>query len=223
MSCLTDLIFLLKGLIFCHECGYPLATINRRPASGEDRLFFVCRTYQRFTKAGVCSCHSIKEKDVTDAVIAKTKEICAAYLNPDELLPVAQQTLEEAQQADSADTEIRSLQSKIESMTANLDKMYMDKLAGILTETDFMRIYQKIKFDRAQLEEKLKVLLEQRQEPIKADEQARKYVQDFLESGVASREMLVSLIERVELSEDKQVYIKYRFKALDDLLIKSSS
>ena len=67
------------------------------------------------------------------------------------------------------------------------------------------------------------MLLEQRQEPIKADEQARKYVQDFLESGVASREMLVSLIERVELSEDKQVYIKYRFKALDDLLIKSSS
>lgn len=215
--------FLLKGLIFCHECGYPLATINRPPVSGEDRLFFVCRTYQRFTKAGVCSCHSIKEKDVTDAVIAKTKEICAAYLNPDKLLPMAQRIVEKAQQQDSLDTEIRSLQSKIESMTANLDKMYMDKLTGILTETDFMRIYLKIKSDRTQLEEKLKALLEQRQAPAKADEQAMRYVQEFLESGITSREMLVSLIERVELSEDKQVYIKYRFKALDDLLIQSSS
>lgn len=53
--------FLLKGLIFCHECGYPLATLNRNNAAGEERLFFVCRTYQRFTKTGVYTCHSIKE------------------------------------------------------------------------------------------------------------------------------------------------------------------
>lgn len=53
--------FLLKGLIFCHECGYPLAVLNRRNAKGEESLYFVCRTYQRFTKAGVCTCHAIKE------------------------------------------------------------------------------------------------------------------------------------------------------------------
>lgn len=28
--------FLLKGLIFCHECGYPLAVLNRKNARGED-------------------------------------------------------------------------------------------------------------------------------------------------------------------------------------------
>ncbi len=81
--------FLLKGLIFCHECGYPLAVLNRKNAMGEDVLYFVCRTYQRFTKAGVCSSHSIKEKTVTDAVIDKVREVCRAYLNPDELLPGA--------------------------------------------------------------------------------------------------------------------------------------
>ena len=36
--------FLLKGLIFCHECGYPLAVLNRKNARGEDVLYFVCRT-----------------------------------------------------------------------------------------------------------------------------------------------------------------------------------
>ena len=75
--------FLLKGLIFCHECGYPLATLNRKNAAGEERLFFVCRTYQRFTKAGVCTCHSIKEQTVTEAVLAKVREVCQAYLNAD--------------------------------------------------------------------------------------------------------------------------------------------
>ena len=215
--------FLLKGLIFCHECGYPLATLNRKNAAGEERLFFVCRTYQRFTKAGVCTCHSIKEQTVTDAVIAKVREICEAYLNPDELFSMAQHAVEEAQKHDGVEAEIQSVQSKIESMTTNLDKMYMDKLAGILAESDFQRIYLKVKTDRTQLEEKLKSLQAQQKEPVKTEQQARELVNRFLESPFASREMLVSLIERVELSEEKHVYIKFRFKELDDLLIQSSS
>ena len=213
----------MKGLIFCHECGYPLATINRPPVSGEDRLFFICRTYQRFTKAGVCSCHSIKEKDVTDAVLAKVRQICEAYLDPDELLPIAQKAVEDAERADSLEAEIQSIQSKIESMTANLDRMYMDKLAGILAETDFQRIYLKVKEDRTKLEEKLKSLQEQREAPVKPETQARELVQRFLDSACVSKELLFSLIERVELSEEKHVYIKFRFKELDDLLIQSSS
>ena len=120
--------FLLKGLIFCHECGYPLAVLNRKNAKGEDVLYFVCRTYQRFTKAGVCTCHSIKEKTVTDAVIAKVREVCQAYLNPDELLPVAQEAVENAGKQSSLESELQALQSKIDSLTANLDRMYTDRL-----------------------------------------------------------------------------------------------
>lgn len=102
--------FLLKGLIFCHECGYPLATLNRKNAAGEERLFFVCRTYQRFTKAGVCTCHSIKEQTVTEAVLAKVREVCQAYLNADTLLPMAEKAVEAARAADRTDTEIQALQ-----------------------------------------------------------------------------------------------------------------
>ena len=207
--------FLLKGLIFCHECGYPLATINRPPVSGEDRLFFVCRTYQRFTKAGVCTCHSIKEQTVNEAVLTKVRQVCQAYLNPDELLPIARQAVEDAQKADSAEAEIQSLQNKIDTMTANLDKMYMDRLAGILSDSDFQRIYLKVKSDRGQLEEKLKTLKEQQQAPIKTEDQAKGLVQRFLDTADTNRELLVSLIERIELSEEKEIYIKFRFRELE--------
>ena len=215
--------YLLKGLIFCHECGYPLATINRPPVSGEDRLFFICRTYQRFTKAGVCTCHSIKEKDVTDAVLAKVRQICEAYLDPEELLPVAVQEIEDAETENSLAVEMQSIQSKIESMTANLDRMYMDKLAGILAEKDFQRIYQKLKEDRTKLEERLKELQEQVEQPMKPEIKARELVQRFLDNAYVSKELLFSLIERIELSEEKHVYIKFRFRELDDLLMQSGS
>lgn len=207
--------FLLKGLIFCHECGYPLATLNRKNAAGKERLFFVCRTYQRFTKAGVCTCHSIKEQTVTEAVIAKVREVCQAYLDPGKLLPMAQSCVEEAKATDTTEAEIQSLKGKIESMTAHLDSMYMDKLSGLLNEDDFQRIYLKVKSDRSKLESQLKELERRKESPVKAEDEARALVQRFVESACASRELLVSLIERVELSEDKQIYIKFRFKQLE--------
>ncbi len=207
--------FLLKGLIFCHECGYPLAVLNRKNAAGEDVLYFVCRTYQRFTKAGVCTCHSIKEKTVTDAVVAKVREVCEAYLDPAELLPVAQKAVEEAHKAESHEAETQALRGKIDSLTASLDRMYLDKLSGLLAEADFERIYQRIKLERSGLEEKLKELEQRRGSPAKGVGAAKELVERFLDSAFTSRELLVSLIERVELTEDKQIIIKFRFREME--------
>ena len=208
--------FLLKGLIFCHECGYPLAALNRKNAKGEDVLYFVCRTYQRFTKAGICTCHSIKEKTVTDAVVAKVREVCQAYLNPDELLPVAQEAVENARKQHSLETELQALQSKIDSLTANLDRMYTDRLSGLLPEADFQRIFSRIKLEREQLEEKRQELELRQKSPVRSEDRARELVQRFIETAGESRELLVSLIERVELTEDKEIIIKFRFAQLDE-------
>ena len=204
--------FLLKGLIFCHECGHPLAVLNRKNAAGEDVLYFVCRTYQRFTKAGVCTCHSIKEKTVTDAVIAKVREVCEACLNPRELLPMAQEAVEQAQKENALETEMQTLQSRIDSLTANLDRMYMDRLSGLLVEADFERIYSKVKLERSLLEEKRQELELRKKSPVPAEDRAKELVQRFVDTAFTSRELLVSLIERIELTEDKEIIIKFRFR-----------
>lgn len=208
--------FLLKGLIFCHECGYPLAVLNRKNAKGEDVLYFVCRTYQRFTKAGVCTCHSIKEKTVTDVVIAKVRKACQAYLNPDELFPVAREAVENARKQNGLEMELQALQSKIDSLTANLDRMYTDRLSGLLPEADFQRIFGRIKLERGQLKEKRQELELRQKSPVRSEDRARELVQRFIETAGESRELLVSLIERVELTEDKEIIIKFRFVQLDE-------
>ena len=105
--------FLLKGLIFCHECGYPLAVLNRKNAKGEDVLYFVCRTYQRFTKAGVCTCHSIKEQVVTQAVVERVRQVCRNYLQAEKLLPIAKQEIAKAQAEADHEKEIAALSGKL--------------------------------------------------------------------------------------------------------------
>lgn len=209
--------FLLKGLIFCHECGYPLAVMNRRNAAGEDRLFFVCRTYQRFTKAGVCSCHSIKEQTVTEAVIERTREVCEAYLNPERLRPIAAAAVAASGRVDGREEELSALHARIDSMTAHLDRMYMDRLNGLLADVDFERLYRRIKAERTALEEKLRELEAQKKTPVPIEDRARELVQQFLHCAFTSRELLVSLIERIELTESKEIIIRFRFHELETI------
>lgn len=208
--------FLLKGIIFCHECGYPLGVLNRKNRKGEDELYFVCRTYQRFTKDGVCTCHRVKEKTVTDAVIAKVREVCLEYLHPSDLLSIAERELEQARQRNTLEAEIQTIQKKMDLLTANLDRMYTDRLNGLLPEGDFQRIFTRIKREREQLEGRKKELELKKKSPVSQEDEAKELIQRFLETGGQNRELLVSLIERIELTADKEIIIKFRFPELDD-------
>jgi len=204
--------FLLKGLVFCHECGYPLAVINRKNTAGEDRLFFICRTYQRFPKSGVCSCHSIKEQAVTEAVLAKVREVCQAYLTEDTLLPAAKKAVETAGATERTEEAIRSLREKADTLTANLDQAYLDKLSGILEEADFQRITAKWKAERSGLEQACRVLCRKKETSANAEEEAAMLVRQFIEQACTRRELLTNLIERVELTQDRRLIIRFRFR-----------
>ena len=206
--------FLLKGLIFCHECGYPLGVLNRPNAKGEETLYFVCRTYQRFTKNSACTTHYIKEKTVTDAVIAKVREVCEGYLTAEALLPAAEKAVKEASQESKTAAEISALQNKSANLTEHLDRMYTDRLSGLLPEEDFQRTFTRIKDERAQLEERIKELQQQQKNPISQTERAKDLVQRYLDTACANRELLVSLIERIELTADREIIVKFRFAEL---------
>lgn len=133
--------YLLKGIVRCHECGQPLAVINRPNAKDEDVLYFICRTYQRFTKDSGCTCHCIRVDTVTDAVLQKADEVCRLYLYEEKLKQAAAQMLHKMEQSRDIQAEICTLDAKIGALTADMDRMYLDKLAGVLQQEDFLRIY----------------------------------------------------------------------------------
>ena len=66
------------------------------------------------------------------------------------------------------------------------------------------------------MEEKRQELELRQKSPVRSEDRARELVQRFVETAGESRELLVSLIEWVELTEDKKVIIKFRFAQLDE-------
>lgn len=156
----------------------------------------------------------MKEQTVTNAVIEKVREICQSYLQPEQLQSVAIAAMEQKQWQNHHALEMQTIQNKIRTLTIHLDKMYLDSLNGVLAESDFKRMYQRLKLERAALEEKGKELERMQQQPIASDMLAKKLVQSFLNTAYTNRAFLVSLIERIELTEQKQIRIKFRFPEL---------
>ena len=67
------------------------------------------------------------------------------------------------------------------------------------------------------LDEKKQELELRKKSPVRTEDRAKELVQRFMDSAFASRELLVSLIDRIELTEEKQVIIKFRFAELDEV------
>lgn len=202
--------YLLKGLVYCHECGYILGVINRKLAD-KDVLYFICRTHQRFTNLKKCSCHSIRVDLVTKAVLSKVLEICEKNINIAMAQELAEKEIEAYYKKISQEDTVKILSCKIDNLTNDLDKVYRDKLSGVLSENDFLRIYDKMKCERTTLIEKMDSKLSDAKNGINKKEKAKTLINKFLNSTEINKELIFSLIERVEVTSEKEVLIYFTF------------
>ena len=208
--------FPLKGIVFCKECGYPLATIKRTLSGGKSILYFICRTYQRFTQYHECTCHCVRVEDVSDAVVSEVRRICKNYLDcldTEKLTEKAQKQLQAELRKQGRD--ITALKTKMESIRMKIDNAYDDKLSGNIDNQTFQRIYAKLQEEEAAARTKLTELENSKKDnPSINEEKIKELVKRFIDSEDYTRELFVSLIEKIELSENKELDIHFKFPEL---------
>lgn len=209
--------FLLKGLIYCHECQKPLGVLKRKLAKDREVLYFVCRTYQRFTKDSACSCHCVRVEDVTNAVMEKVREICkqfASNLNLENITENATKQIQKELRKQGRD--IEALKSKLDIIQLKIDKAFDNKLSGLVDDDDFQRVYTSLKQEQKDLRNKIQALENSTNEDIILDiQRTKELVEAFLNAEEYSRDLIVSLIKRVELTANKELHIHFRFKELE--------
>ena len=102
----------------------------------------------------------------------------------------------------------------------------MDKLNGIISEEDYIRIYQKLIFDRTKLNiqkkeiEKNLNLAEKtltNKESIQTRQELEKLIDDFLKLEQIDKIYLYLLINKIEIDKDKKVYIYFNFSKLNNI------
>jgi hypothetical protein len=164
---------------------------------------------------GLCTLHSNNLEKVTDFVTQQIKQRCKEFLSKEEYAKIADKSMKKRlNDRFNLKNEIIILEKKIKDINKKIDRLFEDKYKGLFEDEDFTRVYSMQIQLRKDSECRIKQLKElEHKEGCLGD--INKLVKDFVESKEVTREMLVALVDKIEISESKEITIYYKFNVLN--------
>lgn len=199
---------LLDGLLYCGDCGHRISITSRRKK--DNRRYTMCNYYRTYMKQHLCTTHSNNYDKLEEVIINSLKEKCSNYINKEN---IKKQVKDELKNNKSNIKELTLLKNEIKRINEQLDEIYLDKLNKNITVEQFERIKQKLDLSLNIKEKEYQDLLQNSNNEIndKQNKQIDKYINDFLTMNNPSRELIVNLIDKIEIFDDKTINIKVCF------------
>lgn len=211
-----SLNILLRGLLVCKECGKKMGYSTAHYNNGEYmHIYTHCHTYQSLPKLKLCTPHCINYLKLENAVIAEVQNICQKYLDRKKCKQIIDDNNNNVQNEIELNKEKSNLAKAIEVLDFQIEKLYEDKLKGLINDNDFSRMYEKKVNERDSKNKRREELNTVKFERNVVDYE--KIIQDFLKKENVTAYMLNSLIEKIEIDQNKQVTIYYKFADLNTL------
>ena len=128
--------FLLDGLLVCYECKHKIGVKCKKPGL----YFMVCNNYRRNSKIGICTSHGFSYNSLEKQVLEYIRELFNKIdSNKIEL------NVQNGMTKYDYSKLLEKLQSEIKQVNDNIDKMYIDKLNGKVSEEMYNRVFNKKK------------------------------------------------------------------------------
>ena len=167
--------------------------------SNGKQSYLRCKLYADSGNQKLCTRHSVRLDQLIDLISERIRYYVQTYyqLDPADLQPqkdTRRETLEQEQ---------KSLSVQLEKRSQALKALYLDKVAGILSEEQFVELNQSFLQEKSRLERRLAVIGEELAERDCCEdrndlmEQAR----ELLKLETVPRELVVGLVEQIEIGE----------------------
>ena len=210
----------LRGLLVCKECGKKLGYGTAHFNNGKyTHIYTHCHTYRSLPKQKLCTPHVINYYKLEDAIFTEIQNVCQKYLDKKKMKEIIDISCKEQEKQIDINKEKSTLSKAIEVLDFQIQNLYEDKLKGLLKDNDFSKIYDKKVKERDLKEKQLQEL-----NNIKLEKQVIDYeknINDFLKKENITAYMLNSLIEKIEIDQNKKVTIYYKFADLNKLAMSS--
>ena len=175
-----------------------------------------CNTYAAMTRLKLCTPHSNNCEKLTNIVIDTVKERIKKYLDEEKFYELANNIKDKtAYKRNLLNNQINGFLNKISQMEKKIDLLYEDKINGTIGEDDFQRMYVNTLQKKEELKKSIEEL-EKDKEEASREIDLKKIVNNFTEMKEVNRELLVSLIDRITVTEDKKIKIYYKFSILNE-------
>lgn len=217
--------YLFRGLLYCYHCKRKLQIVLKKNSkrNAQSHPYITCSD----AKARGCYPLNINYEKFEKHIIYILKKICRIYADKEIFYSIYEKYQNKTLDIREGDKKkIEKIDKAIFDINNNLDKMYMDKLRGVLQEEDYIRISQKFNFERIKLNEK-KEELEQKlietedkiniKNKTKAEKELDELIKNFLKLENINKIYLYRLINKIEIDKDKNIYIYFNFSKLNSI------
>ncbi len=213
-----DVEYVLSNLVYCKDCGAKMTISYDKK---RDRISMNCNNYRKFSKYGFCFSHHINYRKLENTVFGKIGSISSKYINDkeefekiirEEYIDPKSELLKKIEQAEK---EVAKLERK-------QDSLYDDKFNGVISADTYQRLFnnttKEIDTYKGKID-KYKVDLSCIRGESNACADYLEIIQDFLEIKNPTKEMLNKIIEKIEITKDKEIEIHYRVKNAEKVLV----
>ena len=215
---------IFAGLLKCDKCGYALSIAS----PGYEKGFYMCNTYRKKGPLR-CSKHYIKYSEIYEAVLKDIQEVTSIIYNDEETFvkmvidKVGESAILEQKRIAK---EISDLEQRIADLDVRFERMYDDRLNGMLSDSRFKDMSAKCEEEQARSRDKIDELREWLASHKADEENARLLVSKVKELSVIKeldREILNRLVysiiigDRIKTSEGVKQSIRINYKFLGEL------
>ncbi len=211
---------IFAGLLKCDKCRSAVSLSSGRP--GEE--YYTCNTYKKKGKLR-CSSHYLRYDEVYKAVLADIRDTLREVRRDKEafveaVLKHIDNTA--TKQRSQLEREARELKKRVDDLEARFDRMYEDRLNGLLSDRKFKELADKTEAEqeaaRARLTEVMSIL--------EGNDDSRERIEDFAERVLKyteidrlDREILNTLVDTIIIGDRIQtedgvsqtITVNYRF------------
>lgn len=200
------------GRIFCGDCGAP--AVRKTVRSGKKQyVYYVCGKNKM--DRSLCSKHSIREDELDTAVLTTIRRQIEVILDMDRALLDMDRLAWERFEIKKIDANIEIQKEIIEKNNELRLGSYEDFQEGILTKEEFNAVKNEFTSRALEAQKVIERLNQSKGEILHGLKEQQSWLNQFKEYKNISeinRRVIVSLIERIQIFENKEINITFGYK-----------
>ena len=201
---------LFENLLFCKECGNALTITYRK---NHNYWTINCNKYARDPRRRLCEPHFMPYDKLEEALLEVVRTTCKNYIKQIDSKLLSKEIADKNSSKDDNKEKIRYLENKIKEYISKIDMLYEDKFRGNISDVTYKRLSQETEslLNKTQLD--LEKYKNTKNEGIKTKEleEYEKRIRELIDIKKPTRELLQTLIDKIEIDKDKNIEIFYRF------------
>lgn len=205
-------VYPLSGRLFCADCGAPLVrkTVSSK---GKKYIYFVCSAYKNDSNS--CTQHRVTEELLYGTVLVAIQRQVALLLDMEQALKKVKSVTWEEAELQKIKQSIAMQEQIVERNNSLRLGVYEDLQAGILSKEEYTSLKEEFSARIAAARQAIRQLQSRRsaiQDGLGEQKNWLEQFRQFAEVKELSRKLVVSMIDRVSISNRNEIAVEFCHK-----------